>query len=239
MADRQWMYTGFASKSGDWVRGVNAFLELAFGAAARGSCRMRCPCSKCKNKKKKQKSQVWKDLYKNGFVPNYTRWIYHGERDRIREEVVRSLLEECDADAGMADMMADYHEGRFAEGVEVEDDPEETAKAFYTMLESAQKPLHEKTMVTQLDAISRLIALKSQLGISRDGFDLVLTVVGTLLPKDHILPKNTYESQRLLRALKMPYEGIQACPKGCVLFRGDHEKATHCISQYYTFVGCY
>jgi len=109
---------------------------------------MRCPCSKCKNKKKKQKSQVWKDLYKNGFVPNYTRWIYHGERDRIREEVVRSLLEECDADAGMADMMADYHEGRFAEGVEVEDDPEETAKAFYTMLESAQKPLHEKTMVT-------------------------------------------------------------------------------------------
>ena len=87
---------------------------------------------------------------------------------------------------------------------------------------------HVKTMVSQLDAISRLIALKSQLGISRDGFDLVLTVLGKLLPDPHTLPKNTYESQRLLHALKMPYEGIQACPKGCVLFRGDHEKATHC-----------
>jgi hypothetical protein len=55
-----------------------------------------------------------------------------------------------------------------------------------------------------------------------------LIVLGKLLPKDHILPKNTYESQRLLCALKMPYEAIQACPNWCVLFRGDHEKATHC-----------
>jgi hypothetical protein len=62
------------------------------------------------------------------------------------------------------------------------------------MMEAAQNPLHEKTMVLQLDGISRLIALKSQLGISHDGFDLVLTVLGKLLLEDHILPKNTYES---------------------------------------------
>jgi hypothetical protein len=137
---------------------------------------------------------VYKDLFNNGFIRNYTRWIYHGEHDRIRKEVVRPLLEEYDVDVGMADMMADFHEGRFVEGMEVEEDPEETAKAFYTMMEAAQNPLHEKTMVLQLDGISRLIALKSQLGISRDGFDLVLTVLGKLLLEDHILPKNTYES---------------------------------------------
>jgi hypothetical protein len=97
------------------------------------------------------------------------------------------------------------------------------------MMEAAQKPLHEKTMVSQLDGISHLIALKSQLGISRDSFDLVLIVLGKLLLEDHILPKNTYESQRLLRAPKMSYEAIQACPNGCVLFRGDHDEATHCL----------
>jgi hypothetical protein len=230
MADREWMYTGWerARQTSEWVRGTSAFLEQAFDRAARGSIRMPCPCSKCKNKKWRDRRTVMEDLFKNGFVPNYTRWVHHGERDRIREEVVRPLLEEYDADAGMADMMEDFQEGRFAQGMEVEEDPEETAKAFYTMMESAQKPLHEKTRVSQLDAISQLIALKSQLGISRDGFNLVLTVVGKLLPKDHILPKNTYESQRLLRALKMPYEPIQACPNGCVLFRDDHEDATHC-----------
>ena len=56
-----------------------------------------------------------RDLYKHGFVANYTRWIYHGEGDRIREEVVRPRLEEYDGDAGMADMMADFHDARFVQ----------------------------------------------------------------------------------------------------------------------------
>ena len=79
-----------------------------------------------------------RDLYKHGFIANYTRWIYHGEGDRIREEVVRPRLEEYDGDAGMADMMADFHDARFVEGLEEEEeDPEETAKAFLAMLDSA------------------------------------------------------------------------------------------------------
>jgi uncharacterized Zn finger protein (UPF0148 family) len=56
----------------------------------------------------------------------------------------------------------------------------------------------------------------------------MLAIFASLLPEGHILPKNLYESQKLLRALKMPYENIHACPKGCVLFRKDHEEATHC-----------
>ena len=50
-----------------------------------------------------------------------------------------------------------------------------------------------------------------------------------MLLKDDTLPKNTYESVKLLRALKMPYESIHACPNKCVLFRGEELKAaTHC-----------
>jgi hypothetical protein len=55
--------------------------------------------------------------------------------------------------------MDDFQEARFGEGLE--DEPEESAKAYYDMLSSAQKPLHEKTMVSQLDAIGRLMAFKS------------------------------------------------------------------------------
>ena len=124
MDNREWMYTGYASKSHEWVRGTGHFLEHAFGRAAKGSSRMPCPYSKCKNTKRKRKSQVVRDLYKHGFVANYTRWIYHGEGDRIREEVVRPRLEEYDGDAGMADMMADFHDARFVEGLEEEEDLE-------------------------------------------------------------------------------------------------------------------
>jgi hypothetical protein len=52
----------------------------------------------------------------------------------------------------------------------------------------------------------------------------LLTVISSLLPKDHVLPKTMYEAHILLRALKMMYEQILACPKGCVLFRKEYAK---------------
>src|SRR6185312_14960824 len=88
-----------------------------------------------------------------------------------------------------------------------------TAKQYYDMLSAAQKPLHQHTNVSQFDAIAHVLALKSECGISRDGFDKMLTVFGSLLPEGHILPKSLYEAQKLLRSLKMPYLKIHACPK--------------------------
>jgi hypothetical protein len=64
--------------------------------------------------------------------------------------------------------------------------------------------------------------------MSRDCFDAMLTVISSLLPEDHILPKSMYESQKLLRALKMPYEQIHACLKGCILFRKEHAATKYC-----------
>jgi len=96
------------------------------------------------------------------------------------------------------------------------------------MLDAAEQPLHDRSTVSKLDAISRLLGLKSELNMSRDGFDKMLTVIATLLPDGHILPPNMYESQKLLKALKMPYEQIHACPNGCVLFRKEHKDAKYC-----------
>jgi hypothetical protein len=50
----------------------------------------------------------------------------------------------------------------------------------------------------------------------------LLTVIGSLLPDDHVLPKSMYEAQKLLRALKMTHDQIHACPMGCVLFRKEY-----------------
>jgi hypothetical protein len=58
------------------------------------------------------------------------------------------------------------------------------------------------------------MALKSQFNMSQDAFDVMLTVFGSMLPEGHILPKSMYKAQKVLRALKMPYEQIHACLKG-------------------------
>jgi hypothetical protein len=43
----------------------------------------------------------------------------------------------------------------------MDDEPELTAKTFYNMFDAAQKPLHDQTKVSQLDAIKRVMVFKS------------------------------------------------------------------------------
>jgi hypothetical protein len=38
------------------------------------------------------------------------------------------------------------------------------------------------------------MAFKSHYSMSRDTFDGLLTVIGNLLPEDHVLPKSMYEA---------------------------------------------
>jgi hypothetical protein len=108
-------------------------------------------------------------------------------------------------DVRVAYMLNNYYEARFAEG-RMEDEPEATAKAFYDMFEVAQKPLHNKSKVSQLNAIGRITVFKLQYSLSREAFDGLLTVIGRLHPDDHVLPKSMYEAHKLLCALKMIYE---------------------------------
>jgi hypothetical protein len=135
MDDRDWMYMGRRSASDftdEWMMKTNDFLEMAFAQAFL----VLCPCMICANKKRKNKVDMGKHLVKNGFTPGYTRWVQHGEAHHLREEVVRPHLEDFDAEAGVADMIEDWHEGQCGEGCTAEE-MEPTAKAFYDMMSSA------------------------------------------------------------------------------------------------------
>ena len=102
MDDCEWMYTGCSSQTSlttEWIDKTNAFLEWAF-ARVKGASVTWCPCSKCANTRRQTKLVMGKHLCKNGFTTDYTRWIYHGEADRGRDEVVRQRIEEYDGDAG-------------------------------------------------------------------------------------------------------------------------------------------
>ena len=126
------------SLTDEWIEKIDAFLELAF-ARVKGARATWCPCSICSNTHRQTKVVMGKHLCKNGFTTNYTRWIYHGESDRVRDEVVRQGIEDYDADAGVGDMLDDYQEAHFAEG-RTEEEPEATAKAFYDILSRHRNP---------------------------------------------------------------------------------------------------
>jgi hypothetical protein len=184
------MYTGRRSQTdftNEWMNNTNDFMNRAFGKAAKGHCLVLCPCTKCANRRRVNQVDMGKHLVNHGFTPYYTRWVHHGETYRMRGEVVRPRLEAYDDDAGVADMLDDVHQAQFAEAREQEE-MEATAQFFYDMMDSAQKPLHDRTKVSQLDAIRRLMGLKSELNLSREGFDKMLAVIGSLLPVGVLTP---------------------------------------------------
>ena len=50
-----------------------------------------------------------------GLTLGYTWWIFHGEAHRMRDEVVRQCIDECDVAGGIGDMLNDYEEAHFGE----------------------------------------------------------------------------------------------------------------------------
>jgi hypothetical protein len=135
MDDREWMYTGRVGRNEvtpERIRKIVDFVERAYDEAAKGASLVPCPCSKCANWKIKSKKSMVEHIWKNGFTLGYTRWIFHGEAHHMSEEVSRQRVEHYDADAGVADMLNDYHEAQYAGGC-TDDEPEPTAKAFYDM----------------------------------------------------------------------------------------------------------
>jgi hypothetical protein len=65
MEDREWMYTGRVRRNDvtpDWIRKTDAFVERAYGEAAKGASLVPCPCSKCDNRKRKYREHFF-DLF--------------------------------------------------------------------------------------------------------------------------------------------------------------------------------
>jgi hypothetical protein len=241
------MYTGRNSKwdfTVEWRDKTKQFVENAFADPSKPA-KIFCPCKKCRNEKRQNKDDVSKHLIKEGFTPFYHVWKFHGEKPpkRARTQSQQSQQSQPAGHfrAGFDNCLDDFLDANAPEEVETHEEaetpeeadttevPEPSTKKFYETLFAAQKPLHSLTEVTQLDAIARLMVFKSDRNLSRDGFDDLLTIIGSILPQGHLLTKNMYESNKILSALKMPYEQIHCCPKGCMLFRKEHAEGKYCI----------
>ena len=75
-SDRSWMYHRFNSNghmTEEFVNGVESFLNFAFSQNQIVSQnKIRCPCSKCKNKKFFDRDEVKYHVYSKGFCKQYT-----------------------------------------------------------------------------------------------------------------------------------------------------------------------
>ncbi|XP_040244368.1 uncharacterized protein [Aegilops tauschii subsp. strangulata] len=82
--DRSWMYTGRQSRkkfTPEWLEKTTEFVERAFRILPPGRhAVVLCPCARCEFRLYRSKDEIQLHLFKNGFAPGYTVWVYHGER---------------------------------------------------------------------------------------------------------------------------------------------------------------
>ena len=215
------------------------------GRGSKAGLRPFCPCTRCGKRQRKGKDDMIKHLWSYGYMPGFTTAVDFAEHEResgrvMRQRIngnaddgIRNFLNDL-RDAHMPDSPPSYEEPpEHEEPCEEEDpcepeEPEPTAKAYYDMMELAGRPLYEGAKISQLDAISQVLAKKLQYGNTRSCFEDNLQTYGNMLPEGNCLPKSMYETKKILRELNMDYEKIDCCPKGCILFRKQFANDKYC-----------
>jgi hypothetical protein len=209
--DRSWMYSGWnkgENYTDEWMDKATSFLDCAFSRTQI----VHCPCSLCQNLRCLEDTRtIAIHLCKNGFVPGYEVWTFHGESG------TRVIVEnEHDCDVGDVDRMDEMLEAIQAKVTE--DPPTVEVEAFFKLLTASEEPLHEHTEVILLAFITRLVAIKFKYFFSNNCYNDLLKLISDTIPKPHKVPKYMHQSKKMMSALGLKYEKIDVCPDNCMLF---------------------
>jgi hypothetical protein len=210
--DRQAMYDGFSDKrahSVEWLRIAKEFLKLAF---AGGRCEVMCPCIRCCNRRMLSKYEMSGHIATKGFMPDYLVW--HQHREVQPPAAVES--DRNDDDDWMDDMIADIDmEYDLGSG---DQHPPSEVQNFYRLLAASEEKVHDGTTLTVLQSMTRLMVMKSKYNFLNQCYNDIVKFIIDLIPVKHNMPKDLYQSKKIVVGLDMNYEKINACEKNCMLF---------------------
>jgi hypothetical protein len=71
--------------------------------------------------------------------------------------------------------------------------------------------------------------IKSKFVFSNKCYKELLSLINDVLPSNHKMPKDMYQSKKLLFALSMEYEKIDVCEDNYMLFYKEHKDQTKCL----------
>jgi hypothetical protein len=74
------------------------------------------------------------------------------------------------------------------------------------------------------------MAFKSKYNSLNQCCNDIVKLIIDLIPVKHNIPKDLYQSIKIVSGLKMNYEKIDAYKKNCILFWKEHKDDTECMS---------
>jgi DNA-directed RNA polymerase subunit RPC12/RpoP len=89
--------------------------------------------------------------------------------------------------------------------------------------------VHVGTDVTVLQAVTRLMAMKSKYNFLNQCYNDIVKLIIDLIPMMHNMPKDLYQSKKIVFDLGMHYKKIDVCEKNCMLFWKEHKDDIRCM----------
>jgi hypothetical protein len=89
---------------------------------------------------------------------------------------------------------------------------------FYRFLAASEEKVHDGTEMTVLQAVTCLMGMKSKYNFLNQCYNDIVKFVIDLISVKHNMPKDLYQSKKIVASLRMDYEKIDACEKNCILF---------------------
>ena len=107
--------------------------------------------------------------------------------------------------------------------------PNKDALQFMKLLEDANQPCYEGCKhFSKLSAIVHLYNMKCHNGWTNKSFTMLLQFLLDFLPSNAKLPKDCYETKKIIKDLSLSYEKIHSCPKDCILYWKENENLKAC-----------
>jgi hypothetical protein len=100
---------------------------------------------------------------------------------------------------------------------------------FYRLLATSDEKVHDGTELTVLKVVMCLMGIKSKYNFSNQCYNNIVKLIIDLIPAKHNMPKNLYQSKKIIVGLSMNYKKIDVCERKCILFWKEHRDDTECM----------
>ncbi|KAL8124816.1 hypothetical protein AgCh_012462 [Apium graveolens] len=162
-------------------------------------------------------------LLQFGIIEAYITWDLHGEKSdwSAHYSIGTSSNNNANEDRNVYDAFEILRDvvGEQYQFENVEEDPNYEVFEFYNLVKNASIPLCPgNEEYTKLSFVMKLLHFKNRQGCSQNGFDELLELIGSVLPKPHTLPKTYKEVKNMVKELNLGYEKIDACESDCMLY---------------------
>jgi hypothetical protein len=213
MAEDRWvMHDGFNDNSAhsvEWFEVAKNFLKLAFTG---DHYEAKCPCNRCQNRTTLPEYELCGHIAKHRFMPNYLVWEKHGEVQVATPAESNGSDDEDRMDDMIADIDMEYDFGSR------DQQPPPEVQNFNRPLAASEEKIHDGTDMTVLQAVMRLMGIKSKYNFPNQCYNDIVKFIIDLIPTKHNMPKDLYQSKKIVVSLRIDYEKIDACEKNCILF---------------------